>query len=241
MRLHPGRAARRLAAHRPGARPARDADRDRRPTPACRSTLRATTSCRSRGARGWSRVSGALRARVTVEPGSRLSVVRRGRAATRASSRSLIVRHRAQRLGSRDRPQGRGRADRGGVRPRERRRHGLRGPPRVQGARARRPPRRATQARACASTCPTGCSRSRSPRTRSTRGRPSRSSPAAWPASGPTTRPSTPPPSATRRRRCATAPTSKLMRAFLEPEVFEGGVHLRRTDGAAQGSLLGDL
>ena len=33
----------------------------------------------------------------------------------------------------------------------------------------------------------------------------------------------------------------KLMLAFLEPEVFEGGVHLRRTDGAAQGSLLGDL
>ena len=33
----------------------------------------------------------------------------------------------------------------------------------------------------------------------------------------------------------------KLMRAFLDPEVFEGGVHLRRTDGAAQGSLLGDL
>jgi len=33
----------------------------------------------------------------------------------------------------------------------------------------------------------------------------------------------------------------KLMLAFLEPEVFDGGVHLRRTSAAsAQGSLLGD-
>jgi hypothetical protein len=32
----------------------------------------------------------------------------------------------------------------------------------------------------------------------------------------------------------------KLMLAFLESEVFEGGVYVRRTDGAAQGSLLED-
>jgi hypothetical protein len=31
------------------------------------------------------------------------------------------------------------------------------------------------------------------------------------------------------------------MLAFLESEVFEGGVHARRTDGAAQGSLLEDI
>jgi hypothetical protein len=47
-----------------------------------------------------------------------------------------------QRLCARDRPQGRGRATRGTVRPRERRGHHLRGQARVPIARTRRPPRR---------------------------------------------------------------------------------------------------
>ena len=87
VRLHPGRAARRVA-----ARSTRRASR-----PARRSTVAADAGLRLKllgepvvpepNRRGWSRMTGTLRARVSVEPGLAADRARRGRAATAPSSR----------------------------------------------------------------------------------------------------------------------------------------------------------
>ena len=80
--------------------------------------------------------------------------------------------------------------------------------------------------RACASTCPTGCSRSRRPPTRSTSGRPNRSSRGAWPASCATTRVEYAHALRHEAQALRHGAHEKLMRAFLDPEVFSGGVRV---------------
>ena len=90
---------------------------------------------------GWSRIDANLRARVTCDPGSRLTVLAEASGET-AELVVLIVRHHASGWGMRDRAQRRGRRDRSHLRPRIRHRHRLRRPPRIQSARTSRSPRR---------------------------------------------------------------------------------------------------
>ncbi len=97
------------------------------------------------GARGWSRGSGTLRARVTVEPGARLSVLAQAGEHS-AELDVLIVRHRTsgwvREIARKDEDAG----HRGAIRPRVRRRHRLRRPPRVPRACPRGAPGRPLQA-----------------------------------------------------------------------------------------------
>ena len=134
----PGRAANGLAALRSGAGAARDADRDR-DRPRALALALAPDEVPEPVAGGWSRVSGALRALVSAEPGSQLSVFAEA-GGHDAELVVLVVRHRAtgwvREIARKDEDS----HDRGRVRARDRDRHGLRGPARVQGARAGRPP-----------------------------------------------------------------------------------------------------
>ena len=104
----PRRAARRLAALRPGAVPPGTPISRRRPR-RCGVNLWADHGCRRPSRGGWSRVPRrSCAARVSADPGSRLSVPRRSRRPRRRARRAGRASPR-KRLGARDRAQGRGR------------------------------------------------------------------------------------------------------------------------------------
>ena len=186
---------------RPGTRPARTPI-DIATDPGLSLASGATRYLRRSG--GWSRVSGKLRALVSAEPGSQLSVREAGghdaellvsSSATTAAAGCEIARkdedsHVEPSSSPRPGPSPFTKAD-------------------ASSRRSSAPPGRpASHAREYASTSPTGCSRSRWPRTPSTGGPPTGYSSGDSPASDPQTRPSTPPPSASRRRYSATGSTT---------------------------------
>ena len=154
---------------------------------------------------GWARLTGTLRARVSVEPGARLSVI--AEAAGHMAELEVLSCATAPAGGSATSPaRTRMRSSRRTSSPRAASSPSTRAAP--SSRRSSAPPAApASSPLACASTSPTACSRSRPPPTPSITGRPRRSSPGASPASCATTPSSTPTPCATRRSRSATAPT----------------------------------
>ena len=179
------------------------------------------------GVRGYSAVQVQVRARVTVEPGARLSVLAAAGEHT-AELEILIVRHRAsgwvREIARKDEDQlieAEFDPETGVVTVYEGRREFR------ELERAART-RRLHQEAGVPSMSPTACSRSRPPPTPSTPGPPNRSCLAAFPKSGHPIPPSTPPRCTTKHQTLRHRAHHKLMQAFLEPEIFEGAVTLAR-------------